>query len=232
MCNAWKWINLVIPVISTTFSSAARMFGRLGRESIGNLFIDEAGQAVPWAAVGLIYRSKRVMAVGDPSQIEPVLTLDDSVLEFVRDAMHVSGDYLSDKASVQSLMDSSGKYGFYKNENEWIGIPLWVHRRCLSPMFDISNEISYGGNMVQGNFLEKRGYAEWWDIHGEAHDKYVEEQGEKVKDFIKAISDGKIPEYDTDRIYVITPFRNVAERLAKKLDEIGFTKEKTANLLT
>ncbi len=222
ICEAWEWINLVIPVISTTFSSAARMFDKLGREGIGNLFIDEAGQAVPWAAIGLIYRSKRVMAVGDPSQIEPVLTLDEKILEFIRDVNHISGEYLSNKASVQSLMDSAGTYGFYKNENEWIGIPLWVHRRCKSPMFDISNEISYDGNMVPVN--TDKGHAEWWDIRGVAQDKYVEEQGEIVKDFIKAIRDGKIPEYNTNKIYVITPFRNVAEKLAEKLDEIGFTK--------
>ena len=222
ICEAWEWMNLVIPVISTTFSSAARMFDKLGRESIGNLFIDEAGQAVPWAAIGLIYRSKRVMAVGDPSQIEPVLTLDEKILEFIRDVKHISGEYLSNKASVQSLMDSAGTYGFYKNENEWIGIPLWVHRRCKSPMFDISNEISYDGNMVPVN--TDKGHAEWWDIRGIAQDKYVEEQGEIVKDFIQAIRDGKFPEYNTKKIYVITPFRNVAEKLAEKLDKIGFTK--------
>lgn len=222
ICEAWEWMNLVIPVISTTFSSAARMFDKLGREGIGNLFIDEAGQAVPWAAIGLIYRSKRVMAVGDPSQIEPVLTLDEKILEFIRDVKHISGEYLSNKASVQSLMDSAGTYGFYKNENEWIGIPLWVHRRCKSPMFDISNEISYDGNMVPVN--TDKGHAEWWDIRGIAQDKYVEEQGEIVKDFIQAIRDGKFPEYNTKKIYVITPFRNVAEKLAEKLDKIGFTK--------
>ena len=222
ICEAWEWMNLVIPVISTTFSSAARMFDKLGREGIGNLFIDEAGQAVPWAAIGLIYRSKRVMAVGDPSQIEPVLTLDEKILEFIRDVKHISGEYLSNKASVQSLMDSAGTYGFYKNENEWIGIPLWVHRRCKSPMFDISNEISYDGNMVPVN--TDKGHAEWWDIRGIAQDKYVEEQGEIVKDFIQAIRDGKFPEYNTKKIYVITPFRNVAEKLAEKLDEIRFTK--------
>ena len=222
ICEAWEWMNLVIPVISTTFSSAARMFDKLGREGIGNLFIDEAGQAVPWAAIGLIYRSKRVMAVGDPSQIEPVLTLDEKIFEFIRDVKHISGEYLSNKASVQSLMDSAGTYGFYKNENEWIGIPLWVHRRCKSPMFDISNEISYDGNMVPVN--TDKGHAEWWDIRGIAQDKYVEEQGEIVKDFIQAIRDGKFPEYNTKKIYVITPFRNVAEKLAEKLDKIGFTK--------
>ena len=59
--------------------------------------------------------------------------------------------FLSSNASVQTLVDEISKYGFYKDNTreEWIGIPLWVHRRCKYPMFDIANKISYGGNMVQ-----------------------------------------------------------------------------------
>ena len=67
---AWNWINLAIPVISSTFASFSRMCRNLGTETLGHLFIDEAGQALPQAAVGAIYRSRHVMVVGDPSQIK------------------------------------------------------------------------------------------------------------------------------------------------------------------
>ena len=77
---AWNWINMTIPVISSTFASFSRMCKNLGAETLGHLFIDEAGQALPQAAVGAIYRSRHVMVVGDPLQIKPVLTLDSNTL--------------------------------------------------------------------------------------------------------------------------------------------------------
>lgn len=154
--QAWNWINMVIPVISSTFASINTMCKNLGENSIGYLFVDEAGQALPQASVGAIFRSKQVMVVGDPAQIKPVRTLDSSILSMLGKHYEVSGKYLSDDASTQTLVDDISRYGFYKEQDDWIGIPLWVHRRCKNPMFDISNAISYGGNMVQSTDVMER----------------------------------------------------------------------------
>lgn len=83
MKEAWHWINFAVPVISTTFASFGRMFSSLDENSLGHLFIDEAGQALPQASVGAIFRSKKIIVVGDPSQIQPVLTLDSNVLNLI-----------------------------------------------------------------------------------------------------------------------------------------------------
>lgn len=225
--EAWNWMNMVIPVISSTFASISSMCSNLGEKTLGYLFIDEAGQALPQASVGAIYRSRRVMAVGDPSQIKPVLTLDSSVLNMLGDYYGVSREYLSEDASTQTLLDVTSRYGFYKDKNKekWVGIPLWVHRRCKYPMFDIANQISYGGNMVQGK--KENGAAKWFDIGGTATDKYVPEQGKFLREMIQKMIQKNpdiIDREKPDTIYVISPFNNVAFQLSRELNRIGFTR--------
>nr|WP_279100008.1 AAA domain-containing protein [Aerococcus urinaeequi] len=231
--QAWNWINMAIPVIGTTFASVSRMCANFEKETIGHLFIDEAGQALPQASVGAIFKSRYTMAVGDPAQIKPVLTLDSSILRLLGKSFNVSEKYLSEIASTQTLLDEASQYGFYKDEEEWIGIPLWVHRRCKYPMFSISNEISYDGNMVQST--EANGRAEWYDIRGNATDKYVKEQGEFLKKRISEMIEDNPDIKDKskkDLIYVISPFKNVADNLAKELDKIGFTRYDENNKCT
>lgn len=226
---AWNWINMTIPVISSTFASFSRMCKNLGAETLGHLFIDEAGQALPQAAVGAVYRSRHVMVVGDPLQIKPVLTLDSNTLYMLGRYFGVTEKYLSASASVQTLVDAASQYGFYRNqdksEESWVGIPLWVHRRCQYPMFTISNMISYDGFMVQGT--KEYGKTGWFDVGGTANNKYVEEQGEfllqKLREMIEKNSK-ILDKKEKDVIYVITPFSNVAYRLSQKLRKIHFTR--------
>lgn len=217
--EAWNWINMVIPVISSTFASINTMFKNLGENTIGYLFIDEAGQALPQASVGAISRSKQVMVLGDPAQIKPVLTLDSSILGILGKHYDVSDKYLSDNASTQTLVDNISKYGFYDDKGEWIDIPLWVHRRCRNQMYEISNIISYEGNMVQGKDVD--GKVDWYDISGKASDKYVKEQGEFLKNKIQELinQNPKLIEED-DKIFVISPFRHVANELKKELADV------------
>ncbi|MGN7311071.1 AAA domain-containing protein [Alkalicoccobacillus gibsonii] len=182
---SWQWLNFTIPVVSTTFSSFGRMFKNLNENSIGNLFIDEAGQALPQASVGAIFRSKKVMVVGDPSQIKPVVTIDSNVLTLIGRHYKVDEKFVSADASTQTIVDATSQYGYQKNADEWIGIPLWVHRRSNYPMFTIANEISYDGLMVQGKSKEEsQGKSKWYVSTGKANDKYVKEQAELLKNLI------------------------------------------------
>ncbi|KRG16536.1 DNA helicase [Virgibacillus soli] len=227
--ESWQWLNFTIPVISTTFASFGRMFKNLNENSIGNLFIDEAGQALPQASVGAIFRSKKVMVVGDPSQIKPVLTLDSNVLTLIGRYYKVDEKFVSADASTQTIVDATSQYGFQKNEDEWIGIPLWVHRRSNYPMFTISNEISYDGLMVQGKPEDKsQGTSHWYDSTGKANDKFVKEQA----DLLKSLIDKRLREDPglAEEIYVISPFRNVAYKLAQALDKMNFTKRENGKI--
>ncbi len=219
--NAWNVIHLIFPIISTTFASFKSMYQGIPKDFIDYLFIDEAGQAVPQSAVGALYRSKKVTAVGDPIQIEPVVTLESHLIDNIRKNYNVPERLVSKEASVQSVADHANYYGFWKKDStdeeqkNWIGIPLWVHRRCLNPMFTIANQIAYNNKMVLPSNIKKVGKVGWYNINGTSVQKqYVKEQGEKVfellaNDWHEAINDGQIEPSSI----VISPFSAVQQQI-------------------
>ncbi|MBS9338196.1 hypothetical protein G6R29_00925 [Fructobacillus sp. M2-14] len=211
LAEAWHWINFAIPVISTTFASFGKMFDHFSENSLGNLFIDEAGQAVPAAAVGSIARAKKVLAVGDPQQITPVQTMDQKLFDYLAKLNQVSQNYVQADLSVQNLIDDGSSFGF-TIDVERIGIPLTVHRRCSSPMFEISNKLSYNDRMVQGK-VGSKGTAKWLDISGRASDKVVKEQNLAAVQLVKKLTQNN--EVAAKDIYIISPFKSIVAALRR-----------------
>lgn len=242
----FQTLGLLTPVISSTFASIGRMFEdiQIGKDPLfGLLIIDEAGQAVPYAALGVLARSRRAMIVGDPSQIEPVITGDVKELRAVL-GKKVLLPFKGDIASVQRLADAVNPYGHLRSNGEddqWIGCPLVVHRRCISPMFDISNEISYQGSMLNETASPKKDLADsfylkssqWINVAGFERgnrDHYVDAQGDRVYEIVKDAFDkavaraekkaresGKSEGLVIPSLYIISPFKTVVRGLQDRL---------------
>lgn len=224
--DLWSSFFLVVPVVSTTFASVHRMFSRLEPDTLGWLLVDEAGQALPQAAVGAIMRSKRVVAVGDPLQIEPVVTLPNSLTEEICAFFGIDAlKYNAPEASVQTLADAASPYcarfpigSGHRN----VGSPLLVHRRCDSPMFDISNEIAYSNLMVQAKKpsgeVQPLGPSCWFNVIGKpGPDKWCAEEAIKLIELLTILrSEGTAPD-----IYIVTPFVIVQDNLRKQLINSG-----------
>ncbi len=234
-------LNLLTPVISTTFASAQRLFkdipitGERADAPLGLLVIDEAGQALPYAALGVLARCRRAMVVGDPFQIEPVVAQEAKVLRPVL-AKDIPLAYKQDCASVQRLADAANPYGQSRKgedgDSTWVGCPLVVHRRCISPMFDISNEIAYQNTMLNETRMldpdnpqdkEKldRFYmpsSQWLNAAGSergGRNHYVEAQGKRVA---KIVAHAFAKKPDGPSLFVISPFTTVVAGVKGELD--------------
>ncbi|WP_042338212.1 DEAD/DEAH box helicase [Paraburkholderia ferrariae] len=229
----WQSLFMIVPVVSTTFASFARQFRGMGPGSIGWLFIDEAGQAVPQAAVGALWRARRAMVVGDPLQIEPVFTVPTRLINALADLSPHSSDGRSSPArvSVQRLADDANPFGTYMPMEGaaplWIGSPLRVHRRCVDPMFSIANRIAYEGKMVFGLKSRKPskddlnpGDSAWVDVRGKTSEKQVvPAQIDVVAELIVRLyaASGELPP-----LYVISPFKAIKGAIVSRLKRIDW----------
>ncbi|MEH1125782.1 AAA domain-containing protein [Micromonospora sp. CPCC 206061] len=222
---AWRSLFFVVPVVSTTFASYARLFGHLGKESLGWLLIDEAGQATPQNAVGALWRTKRAVVVGDPLQLEPITALPFRAEQAIRNDFGVDEQWLASRTSVQRLADRLTPLGTWlsdEDDSTWVGVPLTVHRRCDQPMFDIVNAIAYDGLMIDGtgqSAAERFDAAyptlppsKWIDVSGgAAQGHWIPDEGRHLDRILDTLAD---LQFDMSEVMVIAPFRAIARQVS------------------
>lgn len=226
LLDLWASLFLVIPVISTTFASLGRMMAGLPEQSLGWLLIDEAGQAVPQAAVGGLLRCRRVVAVGDPVQLEPVVEMPDGLVAAICQRHGVDPEmWAAPTASVQTLADRACHFQtVFETEtgSREAGIPLLVHRRCSEPMFTISNRIAYAGLMVSAKepetsaALRHLGPSRWIHVAGSGCDKWCEEEGQAALELLAQFPAST----DPPDLYILSPFVIVAQRMRELLRSV------------
>ncbi|UKF26739.1 DEAD/DEAH box helicase [Clavibacter nebraskensis] len=231
---AWQLFFLVVPAISTTFASSGRMFGSLGREALGWLLIDEAGQAAPQHAAASIWRARRVVAVGDPLQLPPIISVPQKTVGALALAHEVTPTWIPPRASVQTLVDRVARFGTslpQGDEMMWVSAPLRVHRRCDDPMFTICNRMAYAGLMFHATVQADRfdgpdgprvSPSHWVDEPATTPGSHLQPgQLARTRNAIEYLLGLGI---SAEEIIAISPFRSVADRLdALKHDYPGLT---------
>ena len=224
--DLWSSLFMVVPTVSTTFASFRTMFGDLPPESIGWLLVDEAGQAVPQAAVGAIMRAKRSIVVGDPLQIPPVVSLPEKLNAAICKFFDIDQiEWSAPAASTQTLADQASRFKstFVTDVGDReVGLPLLVHRRCQNPMFDVSNSIAYAGQMVHAVGPKRHGpiglalgRSRWIDVNGDAETKWCPDEGDAVVRMLKELAASGITNPD---VFIITPFKIVEQKMRRRLD--------------
>lgn len=225
-------LMIAVPVISSTFAAVERFLINCKSESsLGTIIIDEAGQASPHMLVGALFRAQKAIVVGDPKQIEPVQTVQDLFVE--RIGGEGIGKYRNKELSVQSLADAQNPFaGIIKNldgSESWVGCPLVIHRRCKDPMFTVSNELSYGGFMINKTMNPKEPIdsckESCWITYdasnmesGTGKDRYIQIQGQITFELIQKLRARNTRFKD---IFIITPFTTVAYGFKKYMESIS-----------
>lgn len=221
-------LSVVIPVLSSTFASVGRFLKHAGNMSLGMLIIDESGQAMPQSALGALYRTRQAVVVGDPLQVEPVVTIPKVLIDILADSTGVANEYKVIENSVQTFADNMNEFNGMIGERQ-VGCPLVVHRRCIEPMFSISNMISYDNRMFnktnkkedylkqeQPFLIKKSGWINVEGTENGSKDHFVKNQAERVCQLLESALHIYTDLFDTDdKVFIITPFRTVAESMRK-----------------
>ena len=225
-------LMIAVPVISSTFAAVERFLINCKSENtLGTIIIDEAGQASPHMLVGALFRAQKAIVVGDPKQIEPVQTVQDLFVE--RIGGEGIGKYRNKELSVQSLADAQNPFaGIIKNldgSESWVGCPLVIHRRCKDPMFTVSNELSYGGFMINKTMNPKEPIdpckESCWITYDASNiesstgkERYIQVQGEIAFELIQKLRARNTKFKD---IFIITPFTTVSYGFKKYMESIS-----------
>jgi len=227
--HLFNTLNLLAPLISTTFASVSSFLEYADINTLGMLIVDEAGQATPSSSIGALARFNYAVIVGDPLQVEPVVTVPELIKNIYAKKYNVDYDkYLLKNLSVQEMADVQNPYYGIIGDKE-VGCPLVVHRRCINPMFDISNEVSYDNRMIKATIEDKVEFSikksNWLDIKGKEIGNKNHCVCEQIDEIVKLV-ERAIDFYKEDlfkkpeRLFIITPFITVASEIRNSLRRI------------
>ena len=231
-------LSFLIPIISTTFASAAFRFNNFLSSSLPWVIVDEASQATPQSALLLMQKAKRFLVVGDPLQLTPVVTLPESLSELLCGKDELLRKWSPHLHSLQQLADGANPFGAFVGPEEhkiWSGLPLRLQRRSYPPMFNICNRIAYSGQMVlppemKVNKTPERFIESYWvDVvpPRPSLSNCVSEEVDAAEDVLNHIDaqvamkhlQGEV--FEKKSVLICTPFRTAAATLRKRIKKTG-----------
>jgi hypothetical protein len=148
----YRHVSLLFPVFFSTLHSLRRLFPQQMDGCIDLLIVDEAGQISPHLPIPALVRSRRAIVLGDPFQLEPVVTLGHSDKDRYR-AKAFLGRGLTDAdfdrysptvgTAYHRSAGASGQDGDLGN-----GILLRYHYRSVPVIANFCNSLCYGNRMI------------------------------------------------------------------------------------
>jgi hypothetical protein len=242
-----KNISLVYPVMTSTLASSMSLFFSHKMDIYDFLIVDEAGMITPNLLFPLICRSKRAMVVGDPKQLEPIVTLDEKEKEEYKekDWEYIETqearkyiEYQKYSPTMSTAYHRAAKCQTVEFDDIGDGIELDEHRRCLNDIARIFIDIAkYDRLKIETKKMEldDKHYIPYSNL-GNKSLHYFDVQIDSMKD---NVNDKEIEHIDKilnfieesgfnleNDVGIITPYRNQASKLISKFKtRINHTKK-------
>lgn len=196
-------IQKVFPVFCSTCISSQK----IGEPTqyFDMTIIDEASQCNTAVSLVPIIRGKSLMLVGDPQQLNPVITLDPIINADLKRKYNVNDSY--------DYIENSIYKAFLANDSVSQETLLHNHYRCAKDIIDFNNKKYYNNKL---NIKTKPVYDNsllFLEV-AENHSTYkntAPEEVERIVSYIKK-NPGK-------KIGIITPFKNQKDLIEERLEE-------------
>ncbi len=193
------------PVVACTNISCLKLGSNSAYFDIG--IMDEAGQCDVAASLIAISKCKRLLLVGDVNQLQPVITLDNSVNDKLMEKYEIPEQYDYCHNSIMNLMT--------RVDTISPQILLSYHYRCGKKIADYSNNRYYGGLL---NIRTKLGdnQLEYINVH---NDYFAKERNSYLPEAQAIVDYVKANNLDESNVSIITPFRNQAALVNELLEK-------------
>lgn len=167
--------------------------------------IDEASQCNTAVSLVPIIRGKNLMLVGDPQQLNPVITLDKNINEELKAKYKVNENYDYIKNSIYKA--------YLANDSVSQEILLHNHYRCAKEIIEFSNKKYYNNQLNVKSGIAKEKPLVFCEVRENysAEKNISMDEAEKIVQYVK--------NHPGKKIGIITPFKNQKDLIDYKLRE-------------
>lgn len=214
----WGCIFLTIPVVTTSLAAFGKLFQHIAPGTLGWVFIDDANQASPQAALGPLWRARRVVLLGDPMQIGPIPPAPEATVGAICGALGVPvSDWMPPHQSAHSLAGQISALGRPRGTKTGTrGLPLLVQYRMEEPMASICRSLAGGQGPISrvtpapSPIRRVLGDSCWADVVEKSDGLWSQAEGNAIHRALLALGLAGIHEPD---LLIAAPFGETVVRL-------------------
>ncbi|MCG6138333.1 MAG: AAA domain-containing protein [Nostoc sp. LLA-1] len=212
-----KNLSLLFPVVTSTLLSIRNMLPWVS-ECVDRTIVDEAGMIDLHKTFPLLVRSRKAIIVGDPLQIEPIISLSNQTRENYRQTSFLDKGlteidyhrYSPEEDSATTYHRAAGASGEDNEKSQ--GICLIEHYRCQPSIIKYCDTIAGYGLEVKTELVDSKLESNLiaYHVEGNSHNKVNQEEVTAVCEIIQHLLNQG---YLLEDIGVISPFKLHANAL-------------------